>query len=79
MYDEERIKNNNLLPDGKAQITGEYDNDFNLKGIETFTICYQNLEIDRKYTDSIIIGMIQYLTEKIWVKRSKEYIIKSYR
>lgn len=75
MYDEERIKNNNLLSDGKAQITGEYDNDFNLKGIETFTICYQNLEIDRKYTDSIIIGMIQYLTEKYGLNAPKNILL----
>lgn len=64
MYDEERKRNNYFLSDGKAQITGVYDDKFKLKYIDTITVCYQNLEIDRKYTDSTIIGMIQYITEK---------------
>ena len=40
-YDELRKKDNRFLPDGKAQITGVYENNKLVK-IKTFTICYQN-------------------------------------
>lgn len=40
--------------DGKAQITGVYDDDMWLKSIDTFTICYQNSEKDREATDKIV-------------------------
>lgn len=53
-YDLLRQKDNRFLPDGKAQITGYYDNDFNLVKIKTFTISYQNTELDRHETDEII-------------------------
>lgn len=43
-----------FFPDGKAQITGYYDDDFNLIKIKTFTISYQNSETDRETTDTII-------------------------
>lgn len=43
-----------FFPDGKAQITGYYDDDFNLTKIKTFTISYQNSETDRETTDTII-------------------------
>lgn len=43
-----------FLPDGKAQITGYYDDDFKLVKIKTFTISYQNKEIERGYTDRIL-------------------------
>lgn len=46
--------NDNFLPDGKAQITGYYDDDFKLIKIKTFTICYQNKEENREMTDDII-------------------------
>jgi len=46
--------NNMFLPDGKAQITGYYDDEFKLRKIKTFTICYQNTEENREYTDKII-------------------------
>ena len=42
-YDELRKKDNRFLPDGKAQITGKYEND-KLVSIKAFTICYQNTE-----------------------------------
>ena len=45
---------NRYYPDGKAQITGWYDEDFKLKKIKTFTISYQNSEEDRIYTDAIV-------------------------
>lgn len=56
-YDELRKKDNRFLPDGKAQITGLYEDNMKLKNIETFTICYQNTEKDREETDRIIIGL----------------------
>lgn len=46
-----------FYPDGKAQITGWYDEDFNLKKIKTFTISYQNSEEDRVFTDETIKGL----------------------
>jgi len=45
---------NDFLPDGKAQITGYYDDNFKLIKIKTFTISYQNLEVNREFTDKII-------------------------
>lgn len=53
-YDKLRLKDARFLSDGKAQITGEYDKDFNLKRIVTFTICYQNTEVERDITDEIL-------------------------
>lgn len=43
-----------FYPDGKAQITGEYDENFKLKKIKTFTISYQNWERSRESTDALI-------------------------
>ena len=53
-YDEERKKCCYLLPDGKAQITGYYDDNMKLKKIKTFTISYQNDEQHREITDKLI-------------------------
>ncbi len=55
-YDELRKKDNRFLPDGKAQITGIYEGNKLLK-IKTFTICYQNTELERQITDSILIDI----------------------
>ncbi len=52
-YDELIRVDHRFLPDGKAEITGVYDND-KLVAIKTFTICYQNTEEERKETDDII-------------------------
>ncbi|NLA32823.1 MAG: methionine adenosyltransferase [Mollicutes bacterium] len=52
-YDDLRKKDNRFLPDGKAQLTGIYENN-QLKYIETLTICYQNTEEERKITDQIL-------------------------
>lgn len=43
-----------LFPDGKAQITGEYDENFNLLKIKTFLVSYQNCEFNREVTDELI-------------------------
>lgn len=53
-YDEERRKCPYLKSDGKAQITGYYDDRMNLRKIKTFTISYQNDENHREYTDQLI-------------------------
>ena len=53
-YDEERKKCHYPLPDGKAQITGYYDDNMKLKKIKTFTISYQNDEQHREITDKLI-------------------------
>lgn len=52
-YDNLRKNDQRFLPDGKAQITGLYENGKLIK-IKTFTICYQNTEKNRKSTDKII-------------------------
>lgn len=52
-YDELRKKDLRFLPDGKAEITGYYNNKKLIK-IKTFTISYQNTEIERDKTDNII-------------------------
>ncbi len=52
-YDELRKKDPRFLPDGKAEITGIYENKKLIK-IKTFTICYQNTEKEREKTDEIL-------------------------
>lgn len=42
-----------LFPDGKAQITGEYEGR-TLTKIKTFLVSYQNAETRRNYTDTLI-------------------------
>ena len=54
-YEAMRKKNPELFyADGKAQITGYYDDDFRLTKIKTFTISYQNCETEREYTENLI-------------------------
>ena len=53
-YDEARQTNPDLLPDGKAQITGIYDEFNKLVKIKYFTISYQNSEKNRRATDKLI-------------------------
>lgn len=43
-----------FFPDGKAQITGEYDENFKLIRIKTFTISYQNWERTRVSSDEVV-------------------------
>lgn len=59
-YDNLRKEDSRFLPDGKAQITGEYDDNFKLLKIKDFTVSYQNTEVQREETDKIIID---YLTQ----------------
>ena len=62
-YDELRKKDNRFLPDGKAQITGVYENNKLVK-IKTFTICYQNTELEREETDNILINIVNNLCKE---------------
>ena len=54
IYNVLRKINYEFMPDGKAQITGLYDDDFNLLEIKDFTISYQNKEEYRDMTDEIL-------------------------
>lgn len=56
-YDKLRQKDKRFLPDGKAQITGIYENEKLIK-IKTFTICYQNTEEEREDTDKILKDIV---------------------
>ena len=62
-YDELRQKDNRFLPDGKAQITGIYENNKLIK-IKTFTICYQNTEQERAETDDILKNVVNNLCKE---------------
>ena len=62
-YDDLRKKDKRFLPDGKAQITGYYNNNKLMK-IKTFTICYQNTEKDREKTDSILKELAINISKK---------------
>ena len=53
-YDKERLNCSYLRSDGKAEITGYYDDNMKLKKIKYFTISYQNDEEHRDYTDNLI-------------------------
>lgn len=53
-YDTLRRSDKRFLPDGKAQITGCYDDKGKLIYIKDFVVSYQNTEIDREDTDRII-------------------------
>jgi len=72
-YDELRKKDNRFLPDGKAQITGVYDQN-KLTSIKTFTICYQNTEKNRKETDCILQEICNKICKKYNIE-VEEYLI----
>lgn len=56
-YDELREKDDRFKSDGKAQITGEYDEDGKLTDIYKFLVSYQNTELEREDTDRIIFKL----------------------
>lgn len=66
-YDDLRKKDNRFLPDGKAQLTGIYENN-QLKYIETLTICYQNTEEEREITDQILKDISEKIANKYEIK-----------
>ena len=51
-YDKLRKNDKRFLADGKAQITGVYNDENKLLKIKTFTVCYQNTEEEREATDN---------------------------
>ncbi len=73
-YDELRRNDMRFKSDGKAQITGYYDNDMNLLKIKFFTISYQNTELERDKTDKIIITIINNICKKYNIEVEK-YLI----
>ena len=60
-YDELCHADEDFLPDGKAEITGYYDEDFRLTKIRDFTISYQNTEVNRERTDGILKDYVEEL------------------
>ena len=73
-YDKLLKVDNRFKSDGKAQITGYYDEDMKLIKIKTFTISYQNTEKERKSTDKIIIDICNNICSKYNVE-VEEYLI----
>ena len=73
-YDKLLEVDNRFKSDGKAQITGYYDEDMKLIKIKTFTISYQNTEKERKSTDKIIIDICNNICFKYNVE-VEEYLI----
>lgn len=57
-----------FYPDGKAQITGRYNDEGKLQSIYTFTISYQNNETKRNTTDKVIKNMAINICNKYGVK-----------
>ncbi len=72
-YDRLRIKDSRFKSDGKAEITGLYENN-KLQKIKTFTICYQNTEENRAETDQIIKDLCLKICQKYNVE-IEEFII----
>ena len=70
-YDKLRIKDKRFYADGKAQITGVYDENMKLLSIKDFTISYQNTEKEREETDKIIKSICLSICEKYNVKIEK--------
>jgi S-adenosylmethionine synthetase len=58
-YDILRQADKRFLPDGKAQITGAYDEVGRLIYIRDLTVSYQNTEEDRESTDSVIKHLVR--------------------
>jgi len=66
-YDKLQKNDSRFYPDGKAQITGEYDRDGKLLSIKDLTISYQNSEDDRKNTDQILKNYLNGLCKEYGV------------
>jgi len=63
-YDKLRLKDNRFKSDGKAQITARHGKNFVFESIETFTICYQNTELEREETDKILKDIAKQIAKK---------------
>lgn len=73
-YDVLRKSDSRFKSDGKAQITGYYSDDMKLLRIKTFTISYQNTEIERNETDKIIKDICDNICSKYNIE-VEEYLI----
>ena len=73
-YDVLRKVDSRFKSDGKAQITGYYDENMKLLSIKTFTISYQNTEKERSKTDKIIRDICDNICSKYNIKVEK-YLI----
>lgn len=73
-YDELRKSDKRFLPDGKAQITGYYDDNMELQKIKTFTISYQNTEDEREETDKILRDKVTEIAKKYGIE-IEEFLI----
>lgn len=69
-YDKLRKKDKRFLPDGKAQITGYYENNKLVK-IKDFVICYQNTEEERDKTDEILIDICKSICNEYNIEVEK--------
>ena len=74
-YDELCHIDHRLLPDGKAQITGLYDDDFNLIKIKDFTISYQNTEECREDTDGALEGLARLICKQYGITEIDRFLI----
>lgn len=72
-YDELVHTDKRFLADGKAQITGVYENN-KLIRIKDFTICYQNTEEERVKTDKILQDICNEICLEYGIKIEK-YLI----
>lgn len=74
VYDKLRQTDNRFLPDGKAQITGCYE-DGKLLYIKDFTISYQNTELDRENTDAILIEQATKICKNFGIEKIESFHI----
>ena len=70
-YDELVHGDEDFYPDGKAQITAYYDDEFRIRGIKDFTISYNNSEKDRERTDKILMDYVNGLCAEYDLKVEK--------
>ena len=73
-YDKLRQVDNRFLPDGKAQITGCYE-DGKLLYIKDFTISYQNTELDRENADTILIELATKICKDFGIEHIQSFHI----
>ena len=67
-YDDLVHSHEDFYPDGKAQITGVYDDDFNILSIKDFTISYNNSEKNREVTDAMLKGITDEICARYGLK-----------
>ncbi len=67
-YDELRIREPKVFyPDGKAQITGYYDEHMKLQKIKTFTVSYNNCETKRMTSDKKIKNLCEQICQDYYI------------